>query len=110
MNLSKDQCTNATDASEINTIKIAISRGKYNEKIMKIIENVEYLLTPSNLSLIDIENLANAAKRVSELANLDPNNRDIHKLRDGVETATKSYFQPTIDWLNKNRIYARSPY
>ena len=38
----------ATDASEIDSIKIAFSRGKYFEKIMKTIENVEYLLTSSN--------------------------------------------------------------
>lgn len=105
----------ATDASEIDSIKIAISRGKYNEKIKQIIENVDSLLTSTNVSqianyiLIDVEKLANAAKKVSELTTLDPNNRDIHRLRNGVDTAAKSYFQLTINWLAKNRRYARLP-
>jgi hypothetical protein len=97
------------EASQIDSIKLAISQRRYNAKIGEIIKSAEQFIAARYgiLELPDIQSLAEAAKKIGDLISLDPNNRNIQMLRRNVEDGLNSYFEPTIKWFNDNNRFAR---
>jgi hypothetical protein len=97
------------DASCIDSIKISISQKRFNAKVTELLKDADDLcaIKYPNSDLIDIQCLADAAKKVSELISLDPNNREIEKLQNIIDDAAKAYLRPTSDWLTRNYGFAR---
>ena len=92
--IGKDRSVYASESSEIDGIRLTTSRDKYDKTIAQIIKDVESVLMSDNVSkipnsiLIDIEKLVIAAKKVGNLISLNPNNKDVPRLRDGVDSLT----------------------
>jgi uncharacterized caspase-like protein len=97
------------DASRIDNIKLAISQERYNAKIKQIVDSAEACAAARYgiLNLADMQSLAEAAKKVGDLASLDPNNKKIPILRKSVEAEITSYFEPTTNWFITNMEPAR---
>jgi hypothetical protein len=97
------------ESSRIENIKIAISQHQFNTKVTQTIKAADELcaIKYPNSNLVDIQCLANAAKKVGEIINLDPRNKEIPRLRNNIDDAVKAYLQPTINWLTRNMRFAR---
>jgi hypothetical protein len=90
-------------------IEVASGLKKHGAEIAQILESVEKFISTKSgiLELPDIQYLAEAAKKVGDLANLDPNNGEIPILRKSIEDGINSYFEPAINWFNNNKEAAR---
>ncbi len=97
------------EASNIENIKIAVSQKQFNTKISFLIEAAENFcaIKDSTTNLIDIQGIDNAAKKVNELINLDPNNKEIPRLQAIIDDALNMYKQYAIEWINNNTMVAR---
>jgi uncharacterized caspase-like protein len=97
------------EASNIENIKIAVSQKQFNKKISFLIEAAENFcaIKDSATELIDIQGIDNAAKKVNELINLDPNNKEIPRLQAIIDDALNMYKQYAIEWINNNTMVAR---
>ena len=96
-------------ASRIDSIHIAISEDQFRGNVDKLLKTARDRLGVkySNSELIDFQSLRVVAKKTGELASLDPNNKELPQLREGVENGIATYAQPTIEWLMKNMEYLR---
>lgn len=97
------------DASRIESLKIGVSQKQFNTKIQNLIEDAikQSSIKYPNSPLNDIRYLTDAAKRLSELVSLDQNNKDIPRLQTSIDEAVKAYFDPTLEWLNRNNTFAK---
>ncbi|HSF51423.1 MAG TPA: hypothetical protein VLA74_11740 [Nitrososphaeraceae archaeon] len=97
------------EASNIENIKIAISKKEFNAKISYLIKAAEnfFSIKDSSTNLIDIQGIDNAAKKVYELINLDPNNKEIPRLQTIIDDALNMYKQFAMEWINNNMMVAR---
>jgi hypothetical protein len=97
------------EASNIENIKIAISKKEFNTKVaylIKAAENFCSIKDPST-NLIDIQGIDNAARKVYELINLDPKNKEIPRLQAIIDDALNMYKQFAMEWINNNMMVAR---
>jgi hypothetical protein len=97
------------DDSGIESVKLALLQGRFKAKISETIISAEkYVKSRSGvLQLVDIQSLAEAAKQIDGLVNLDPNNGEIPILRKSIEDGINSYFEPAINWFTNNKKFAR---
>jgi uncharacterized caspase-like protein len=98
-----------TEASQIENIKIAISLDQFKYKTSQLIKEIEERMDQKSETsgLVDIQSLTEAAKKVSELASLDPTNKDILRLVKAVDDSLRLYEEPMIQWLTKNTLLVR---
>jgi hypothetical protein len=99
-----------TEGTDLDSIRIATSLIRFNEKIEQLIKSADELCSIKypNSDLIDIQSLADAAKMVGiQLSNLDPNNRNIPRFHRNIDDALDAHSQPTIDWLTNNMKFAK---
>lgn len=96
-------------ASRIDSIHVAISQDRFRVTIDKLISTAQGLVVVKypGSDLIDLQYLTIAAKKVSELASLEPNNEELPILYKVINDGAASFSQPTIEWLSKNYEYAR---
>jgi hypothetical protein len=57
--------------------------------------------------LVDIQDLAEASKRLSELVSLDPTNKNIEELVKAIDNSLHLYEEPMMEWLTKNTLFVR---
>jgi hypothetical protein len=98
-----------TEGADLESIIIAKSLDVFNAKISDTIKEVQRFCSNKyqNSDLIDIQCLANAAKKVGELISLDPKNPEIDRLSTVIDTAAKALFPPAIKWIDINQGVAR---
>ena len=96
-------------ASIIDSIHVAISQDRFRATVEKLISTAQGLLVVKypNSDLIDLQYLAHAAKKASELASLDPTNEELPLLYKIINDRAALFSQPTMEWLVKNSDYAR---
>lgn len=96
------------EASSIESIKIAISEKKFSKKISGLIDEINTALQrPEDSKFVDIQALNDAAKKLSELMNLNPTNKEINSLRQRIDDELNLYVQPLMEWLSNNSLVAR---
>ena len=93
----------------IGNIKITVSQEQFNKKISQLIEEVDRCLNQKlvDSSLIDIRTLTNAVKKAHELKSLDPINKEIPRLINGIDDSLHLYEQTLFEWLDRNMKVAR---
>jgi uncharacterized caspase-like protein len=94
------------EASQIESVKIAVSQIQFNKKISQLIEEVDQSLNQKSegYNLVDIQILSEAAKKIQELIYLEPKNKEISKLVKAIDDALRLYEEPMIEWLNRNMV------
>ena len=97
------------DASGIESIKIGVAQKQFNAKIQSLIYDAikEASIKYPNSPLNDIRYLTDAAKKLSELISLNPRNKEISRLQNIIDEALKAYFDPTLEWLDRNITFAK---
>jgi hypothetical protein len=91
-------------ASNFDNIKIAVSHGKFESKIQNLITEVYDTLKRKDPVTIHVHlyDLLDAAKRVSELSDLDPTNEEISKFTEIINDELNKYKEPAIAWMTGN--------
>jgi uncharacterized caspase-like protein len=105
------------EASNIENIKIAISKSKFEAKIKKLIKEVKKIIKEEikddikeeelEKSFIDLFSLHAVTKKVNELILLDPKNEEIPRFKELIDKLLEMYKEPSIKWLTKNLIVAK---
>jgi hypothetical protein len=97
------------EAWKIENIIIAVSQQQFNTKISSLIRDTKDLLAikdPNN-NFVDIRKIEEAVRKIKELINLDPKNKEIPKLQTIIDDSLNMYKQPVIEWLGNNMMVAR---
>jgi uncharacterized protein YjbI with pentapeptide repeats/uncharacterized caspase-like protein len=96
------------EASNFDNIIIAISQATFSSKIYKLIYQAEKLATESDprTNLVALFSLQDAAKKVNELIRLKCYHPEIPRLIGLIDKALEMYKEPTINWLDSNRMVA----
>ena len=97
------------EASNIENIKIAISKKEFSAKVAYLINTAENFCSIKNPStnLTDIQGIHNAARKVYELINLYPKNKEIPRLQAIIDDALNMYKQFAMELINNNMMVAR---
>ena len=96
------------EASNIENIKIAVSQQQFNAKISALIKIArDSIATKGPTNFIDIQRIDDAVKKINDLINLDPKNKEIPKLQTIIDDSLNMYKQPVIEWLGNNMMVAR---
>jgi uncharacterized caspase-like protein len=97
------------DASQIESIKIALSQSQFNKKVSQLIGDVEQRLNQKieDSNLVDIQTLTEAAKKLRELESLDPKNKERPRLVKAIDDELHMYEEPMENWLNRNFVLVR---
>jgi len=96
-------------ASRIDSIHVAISQNRFRATVEELISDAQGLLVVKypNTDIIDFQYLTLAAKKVSKLASLEPNNEKLPTLYSVINDGAAWFRQPTLEWLVKNSEYAK---
>jgi Caspase domain len=97
------------EASQLENIKLAISPAKFKNKISQLISKIEEFIYQKSdgSSLVDIQSLTEAAKKLSELVSLDATNKEITRLAKAIDDLLHLYEEPLVEWLTKSTILVR---
>lgn len=105
------------EASNIENIKIAISKSKFEAKIKKLIKEAKKIIKEEikedtkeeepETNFIELLSLHAVAKKVNELIQLDPQNEEISKFQELIDKSLEMYKEPTINWLIRNLLVAK---
>jgi tetratricopeptide (TPR) repeat protein len=102
-----------TEGTNIENIKIAISKNKFEAKIKKLIKEITKLIKEEikeeskEKNFIDLFSLHAATKKVNELILLDPQNEEIPKFKEIIDKSLEMYKEPTFNWLTRNIVVAK---
>ncbi|MGH9997901.1 MAG: hypothetical protein ACRD7F_07810, partial [Nitrososphaeraceae archaeon] len=65
------------------------------------------IATKGPTNFIDVQRIDDAVKKINDLINLDPKNKEIPKLQTIIDDSLNMYKQPVIEWLGNNMMVAR---
>jgi hypothetical protein len=92
------------EASLLENISLGTRQKVFDDYVENLITNIQKLITNGNgvpLS-IDIQDLGDAVKKVSNLSALDPSNGEIPNLIIKINDSLMQYQEALNDWLGKN--------
>lgn len=91
-------------SNELENIRLTTSPEIYSVKISGLISCTEKYFEQRDprTNLIDIQALSDASKKIAELTDLSPGNKEINRLMDVVNEGLKMYKKPAITWLTNN--------
>jgi Caspase domain len=96
------------EASLLEYISLGTRQELFDNNVKNLIINIQKLIIKGNEAalFIDVRDLGDAVKKVSNLSTLDPNNVEIPHLITNINDSLKQYQQALNDWLNKNIMIA----
>jgi uncharacterized protein YjbI with pentapeptide repeats/uncharacterized caspase-like protein len=95
-------------ASNIENIKITITKEIFERKISDLIKEIKNLcaIKDKETNFIDLMTVDSAAGKLSELIILDSSNKEIPSLQALIDNALNMYKQSTIEWIINNAMVA----